>query len=433
MNKITMRLNADGKIVGIFQKGKNHKEELSENETLRLINRISKRDCDIRFRKTPRTKKAELRILGDGLNYNIEMINYVDVLKRAKDVNKAHRERVKAIKTGAAVTVAVAFIGIGAAALIHKTSNKQYDPEIDSQLTESNIEEYTSTLPVITEEMIDNYGTVNFEDGTTVEIDNPSALRVELDNNSLYDPGIEKRNQPYVDMIEQRANRWGVSYDLLYDVVSQEYGGPTDKTNICHVVFDSWEDQIISAFNNETKQTEYIVLTNNPENYEKITADRSNAGKPNAVDQTISQEELRNPETSLSICCIILKYCNEHFKGNVPLAIQAYNNGVGAVDQIVVKTADATGNTPDAIIDDKDGVYWLKWRNVGQKGDPNYFYNVAKHMSDENENENTYWIQIEKDGNILDSVYKVVNAGLLQEQDTSEQAPIEEIEQAKGR
>lgn len=430
MNKITVRLNDDNKIISTLQKGKSTRE-LNENETLRLINRVSKKDTKVLYRTNPRTKVATLNLVGKGLNFNIVLENYVNVVTRAKDCNKKARKIKKNIVTGGSAATILAACGIGAAIIFSKTANHPYDPEIDSKITEEQTYENTQALPTITEEMLNQDNPLEFSDGTNVALDN-DYIQIELDNNSVYDPGIEQRNLPFVEMIEQRANRWGISFDLLYDIVSQEYGGPNDKANICHVVFDSWKDQVISAYNNDTQRVEYIVLTDNPENYEKILEDRSNAGKPNCVDQTISREEIQNPETSLAVAGIILQFSDKYYKGNTPLAIQAFNNGVGTVDKIVNKTAEATGNTYDVIVADIDGVYWLKFRDVGQTSDPNYFYNVAKHVSERGGNVNTYSIKISRNGELFESLYKVINSGLVTEKDTTIQV-VEEQGNAKGR
>jgi hypothetical protein len=155
-----------------------------------------------------------------------------------------------------------------------------------------------------------------------------------------------------------------------------------------HVVFDSWKDQIIPTFNFESNVLESIVLTDNPSNY---------YGKADII---ITRDDLKNSKTNLAVGTIILQYSLTQFDYNIPLGIQAYNNGIGAVNKIVSATSQGTGLSTDQIIDTMDPI-WLSYTDVIEQGDENYFKNVVKHIDEDEQESKTngvYSIQYMEDG-----------------------------------
>lgn len=191
---------------------------------------------------------------------------------------------------------------------------------------------------------------------------------IEISVNANYDKGINDRVEKYMPDIIERANKWGISPSIMRDLVSQEWGG--NDTNLMHVVKSSWLDFVINAYNYESNRVESFVITDNPKNY---------YGK---VDHIITGTDLKNPKTNLSAGAIILQYSLAQFDYNIPLGIQAYNNGIGAVNKIIKETERQTGLTKEQILRDNNPV-WLKYTNVIEQGDENYFSNVVKHVDDE--------------------------------------------------
>ncbi len=225
------------------------------------------------------------------------------------------------------------------------------------------LEEYMKTPEEELDSSLEEYSLSDEEIESVITNNNIVETNVE----AVYDKGIEDRLEPYRDAINERANRWGISPELMTDIISQEYGG--EGTNLTHVVFDSWKDQIITAHNFETGKDTKIVLTDTPEKYE---------GK---VDQTISREELKNIPTNISVGAIILQYSINSFKQNIPLGMQAYNNGRTGVLNILNETSKNTGISVEQLIEDKDGLEWLNYTDVVLYGDKNYFINVIKHTN----------------------------------------------------
>lgn len=417
MIKYTIKIDENGQLYGTEQK-KDKIKNLSEKDVVKKIYRIPKYSTKtiLRHRKG-REERSELHIIGPSKEWNVTI--YDDHKKILERLEEVHKELSSKKKFAVGLTASTALAGFAAFAVIRLCNNAgvYVDPEKYDKISEEDALENTKALEVIDEDMIAQY-----DDGTLIKVDQDylasnninEGYKIELDNNSLYSKGIEERNEPYKDSVVARGNKWAISDQLLYDILSQEYGGEDDKNNICHVVFSSWEDHVLQSYNDEKGYDEKIVLTSHPEKYEKILEDRSNEDKPNAVDQTISREELKNPDTSLGVACSILQFTAKYYDGNLPLAVQAYNNGVGTVDEIIKTTAQSMGLTYADVVADKDSVVWLKYRDIGQKSDPNYFYNVAKHVSNPTDNTNTYSIQYrDKQGNLQSSDYTFINQGLM--------------------
>lgn len=193
--------------------------------------------------------------------------------------------------------------------------------------------------------------------------------QIPLEVNANYDQGINDRVMPYIDEIEARANKWGISKELMFDIISQEYGGKGN--NLTHVIFGSWENQILNVYNFESNQYETVVITNNPEKYKN-------------VNHIITEADLSNYKTNISVGAIILQYSLSRFNYNIPLGIQAYNNGTGAVNKIIEETSRMTGKTKEEIIASKEPL-WLNYTYVIEEGDKIYFQNVVKHIDEDQE------------------------------------------------
>ncbi|MCR5483229.1 MAG: lytic transglycosylase domain-containing protein [Bacilli bacterium] len=223
---------------------------------------------------------------------------------------------------------------------------------------------------------------------TTLEEETSEIKPIAVDVNAVYDKGINDRTDPFIDIIKQYAARRGISPELLYDIVSQEYGG--DDYNLMHVVFDSWKDQVITSFNFDKNMLETIVLTDEPSKY---------YGKTDII---ITREDLQNKKTNLAVGTIILQYSLAYFDYNIPLGIQAYNNGIGGVNMIIDKASKNTGMSEKEIKDTMEPV-WINYTDVVEFGDKNYFENVVKHIDEDQQDSkinDVYSVQYMEDGEL---------------------------------
>lgn len=171
---------------------------------------------------------------------------------------------------------------------------------------------------------------------------------------------------------EERASRWGVSTNLALGQISQESGGYVE--NLMQIQWNSWKDQPIKVFNFEKNEYEKIILTDHPQDFQ-------NQG----ITQFISQEDLKNPKTNISIGCIILRYCFDQMEHNIIVAIQAYNFGVNNMNKVLDAAAADRGCTRSDILRNQTDTSYLNYRNIIDVGDPLYVENTLRFLQDPNE------------------------------------------------
>ena len=189
-------------------------------------------------------------------------------------------------------------------------------------------------------------------------------IRLNLENISN---GPKSRNvlDNYKDIIDFYSKKWGLSSNLVSSILTQESGGY--NANLMQVEFNTWKDQIITAYNFNDNCYQSIVLTDDPSRY-----------KNNIM--CISRSEFLNPKTNISIGSIILAYSLKAFDYNIPLAITAYNFGVGNVNKVLNATSYGTGKSIDELIHDTSNLEFLKYRNIIKVGDPKYFEHVMQYV-----------------------------------------------------
>lgn len=182
-----------------------------------------------------------------------------------------------------------------------------------------------------------------------------------------------------------RAPRWGVCPALGRCMLTQESGGY--NTNLMQIQFNSWHDQEITLYNYETERMETIILTNNPDSYVK---------KPNT--QYITEKDLDNPKTNISVGCILLQYSFEKMEHNIPAAIQCYNFGTGNMNTVLEEAANNLGITVDELISDQTNTDWLPYRDIIDVGDKNYLEHCLRYIT--NPEEEIWMNYIDENGNV---------------------------------
>ena len=237
-------------------------------------------------------------------------------------------------------------------------------------------------LTNIEETMEDNQA-IKTDINSSFESINPEELLEELENtedlindphvvnvsyNDYYDEvKFNHAYDNYIDIINERAPRWGADIDLMTSILCQESGGY--KENLMQIQFNSWKDMPITSYNYEKDCYETIILTDHPEDYQR----RRNT-------QLITPEDLMNPKTNVSVACIIIIYCFERMDHNIIATIQAYNFGVGNMETVLDKAAEALGTTKEEILADQNNLVFLDYRTEINVGDPQYVENVLRFL-----------------------------------------------------
>lgn len=325
-------------------------------------------------------------------------------------INKAYKKNNKKSLSKGKV-VGIATVGIAAAIMLAVTAGKIKDRssevipiEIEE---EENLEENELNVQNILSEPIDDMAmrsdaiVPEQEDNMVIdpdellnELDEEQALEEYLNSIDVvrlaYDTEFDqvKYENAYEscnEYIQVRAPRWGVSPTLAQGMVTQETGGYF--TNLMQIQFNSWHDQKITLFNYETGKMESIILTNNPEGYNR---------KPNT--QYITEKDLENPKTNISVGCILLQYSFERMEHNIPAAIQCYNFGTNNMNKVLDEAAANLGISVDEILSDPTNTDWLPYRDIINVGDKNYLEHVIRYIPKQEEG---VWVNyIDENGDI---------------------------------
>ena len=115
-----------------------------------------------------------------------------------------------------------------------------------------------------------------------------------------------------------------------------------------------------------TGEKDKFVLTNNKDKYD-----------PSII--AIDSEMINDPYYNVLMGCVILQNASKDFDGNLLMAIQGYNYGIGNMYKVLNKASKDLGVSVESLIDDKDGKDWLKYRKLNV-GDNNYIENVCRYL-----------------------------------------------------
>lgn len=361
------------------------------------------------------------RDLNEMLDNEIFDYFYNNIKKINKSLNKKKNNKVSKGQV-----VGFATVGVVAAIMLALTAGKIKDRSSEvipiefDQDEENDLDSVISNIPVEPIDELAMKSNDNLIDENNEEIKSeatdPSALLDELDQideeqaieeylNSAqvfsiaYDNEFDEEKYQNVydncnDYIQVRAPRWGVSPSLAQGMVTQETGAY--YTNLMQIQFNSWHDQEITLYNYETGKMETIILTNNPDGYVR---------KPDT--QYITEKDLENPKTNISVGCIILQYSYEKMHHNIPLAIQCYNFGTGNMEKVLEEAALNLGISVDEILDDPTNTDWLEYRDIIDVGDKNYLEHVIRYVPNP---EDEIWMNyIDEDGNIQQTTITFYN------------------------
>ena len=170
--------------------------------------------------------------------------------------------------------------------------------------------------------------------------------------------------EKYGSLCEEIGGKYGVSPELLVAMITQESGGK--ERNLMQIEFDNCSDEVLSVDNFVTGDKDKFVLTNNKDKYDSsITA--------------IDSEMINDPYYNVLMGCVILQKATKDFDGNLLMALQGYNYGIGNMYKVLNKASKDLGVSVESLIDDKDGKDWLKYRKLNV-GDNNYIENVCRYL-----------------------------------------------------
>ena len=236
---------------------------------------------------------------------------------------------------------------------VNYTINDLKDDMVENEFAQEAVEVGETPL---TEHVADN----NSED-----VGHVAYLDYQLSTDSIK---RENAYNNYHDLVERFSAKWGMSFNLVMAILTQESGGY--ENNLMQIEFDDWDEEIIKVFNFEGNRYEYFVLTNNPLKW----ADQ------NVV--CITEKDLDNPVTNISIGCVLLRKSAEYMDYHVLAALQCYNLGPGNMNKVLNRASEETGQTRDEMLEDQENVSFYQFTDIVNKGDPEYLSNVFSFLND---------------------------------------------------
>lgn len=151
--------------------------------------------------------------------------------------------------------------------------------------------------------------------------------------------------------------------------MTQESAGKEE--NLMQIEWERWaSDEPIRAYNFLDQKYETFLLKNNPTEEEK------------AKYTCITQEDLKNPKTNMSIGCVLLRKSAEYMNYHIMATLQCYNLGYGNMDDVFKKLEEETGQTKDEVLSDQSNISFYDYTYVPGKGDPNYLSNVFQFIDE---------------------------------------------------
>ncbi len=229
--------------------------------------------------------------------------------------------------------------------------SQDYEPEnIYDYVEEYEYPDKTTEIKIMTSEDTFHYA---YEDRTSSE-------------------NIDTVNQ-YDDIFQKYAKMYGLDARLLKAIACQESGGnhydnlgngPAE--GIMQIEKAVHVGETISAYNFDTKENDYF---------------------------TITDENLRDIDFNIRVGAMELRNAMESFNYNIPQATQAYNFGVGGMNQTLAICSRNIGRPQEELEKTPTNNSWLNFREALNMGDPEYVEHTFSYLPN-----NTTLTVLDRDG-----------------------------------
>lgn len=182
---------------------------------------------------------------------------------------------------------------------------------------------------------------------------------------TLDDGKVESVEENYGDTIQKYSEISGIDSSLLTCIFAQERGTHSDEIDplgtigIAQIQYNQHVGYVRSIEN---------VLTNEKENFQ------------------VTDELVKSLDGNIKTGTAILQNMIKEYNGNTLIALQAYNYGAGAMNQVLRNAEARTGISVEEMIHNPTCLVWLEdAKNYmdGTYGDPNYITNVLRRYKKE--------------------------------------------------
>lgn len=260
--------------------------------------------------------------------------------------------------------------------------NESTSIETDSLNQENSFEE-NNTFSIPKEDIVETENRIeesNVQMQTTKEMQSPleeeNLSAMQNQENIVYlnytktDDLIKKEHafEKYEELANWCGEKWGMSPNLILMQMTQESAG--NEENLMQIVWNKWAEKPIRSYNFRDNKYETFLLTNNPTEEQKANC------------TCITQNDLKNPKTNMSIGCVLLRKSAEYMDYHIMAALQCYNLGPGNMEKIFDKTREDTGQTKEEILSDQTNITFYNYTYVPGEGDSNYLSNVFQFIDE---------------------------------------------------
>lgn len=371
-NYIDFKYNSNDELIAIIHKYDKRKVVTNEKDLRDLIRIARKYNYDI---------DGELRIVKNAREIREEF----DKTRKRYVINKKSKGNGKRILAGTlAIFTVVAIAKIAGMIGEHFNQKDGEDTTISIPIDDDQIvkvvnymDEYEENEPIINNDTIDNNDELNnmIEDGT---------FHYEYEDRS--DSSVIQNVNQYDEIFQKYAKMYGVDANLLKAMAAQESGGDhygnleggpatgiMQIENIWHIGYTTY------AYNMEKKEIDAVDVDDN---------------------------NIKDIDTNIRLGAMILRECLEYYDYNIPLAIQAYNFGMGNVDEVLAYCTTSSNISSDTIINQPSNNSWTKFRSYIDVGDSEYLEHVFSYLGDskkisvQDRDGNTHTLTIENDLNL---------------------------------
>ena len=369
-NYIEFKYNNNNQLIAVIHKYDKRKIVTNKKDLEDLIKIAKKYNYDI---------NGEFRIVKNAREIREEF----DSTRKKYVVKRNSKGTGKRILAGTlAILTAAAIIKI--AGMINdfytgsNTNDKEITVPIDDDLVVKVVnymDEYEETQPLIEEQETEKELHNMIEEG---------VFHYEYEDRS--DSSVIENVNQYDEIFQKYAKMYGVDVNLLKAMAAQEScgdhygnleGGPATGImqieNIWHIGYTTY------AYNVETQEIDSI---------------------------DVDENNIKDIDTNIRLGAMILRECLEYYDYNIPLAIQAYNFGMGNVDEVLAYCTTSSNVSSDNIINEPSNNIWTKYRSYIDVGDPEYLEHVFSYLGNtksinvQDRNGNTHTLTIENDLNL---------------------------------
>lgn len=298
--------------------------------------------------------------------HKIRREGFVDLTERGYSGPKRLKRNEQEIKIIKACTELVAIAGITVSIISYKAKPTPKEiPNETSHIVETVTPKATTlSYEIPTEKANRPSKPTSYMDR---EISMPIPIKeayLPFDDLSSEPKAINAKNN-YFDTISNAAHRFGLDKNILLGIATQERGIHSDKIDeggglgLMQIQYDVWIGSTI----------DYYELNEETNTFERKSI-------------KITDDLLKSLEGNIFAGSIILQQCMRISNYNIPMAIQMYNQGRGAINTIVDTYAKANNKEKEDVINNPEDFGWLDYRYL-KKGDPNYLENVMKWIDED--------------------------------------------------